>query len=453
MSKKQNNPETGPARMRRQLKQEQEDAAAKRRIYMWVAGIVGLIAAILIIGFVVVGFIQPQQPVATINGKEISMGDWQDQVRYQRAQIISNLEQFLENANGDVGLIQQLLGQQLTLMLPGEEDTLGALVLDNMIEDQLIRDEAELRGIFVSEADVQARIGENYNYFPNGTPTPLPTATASPQPTASLTPIPTQVITEVVPTATPFPTLEPQPSRTPGATATLVSADSFQEQYAETLADLEQYGASQTLFEKGVESQLLREQLEEALAEEAGYDTEELQASLFILTYDDEAGANAGMGQIEADGFITIWNKVKSVPFDSENPAPGRAQEQLWLSQSQVGSFLGVAAAEAAFDLPLGEPSQVLTQTVAAATEDGEETTAYHILMVSGREIRPLTQGAIDQQKQEILTAWLEEQRNANVEQFESRWQDRSPSQPSLDPKFFQPPTPDPNALPAENLP
>ena len=448
MSKKRNNKEVDVAKTRRQQKIEQEEAEAKKRIYTAVAGIVGLIALVVIAGIIIVGFVQPKQPIAIVAEQDITLGEWQERVQYQRANLIANIEQFYDNAGGDVGIVQQVLGQQMILLYPGEEESLGGLVLDDMIEDILIRNEAERRGINVSETDVRARLGEGYNYFPAGTPTALPTATASPQPTASLTPIPTAVITEVIPTNTPLPTVEPPATSTPGPTATLVSAEAFQEQYNETITQLNQFGASQDLFEQGIESQMYRERLTDALAEEQGYETERLEASAFILTFQSEAEANDFLAQIDDEGFLTTWNSVRSIPVGEGEEQTASAREQVWLPQSQWEAFLGTDVGNAIFDLGLNTPSEILTQTVPAATAEEEPSINYHIVQVSGREMRPLSQGLIDQAKQEVLTAWLEQQRDSRVEEYENRWRNRSPSQPSLDPKFFVAPTPAPASDP-----
>lgn len=62
-----------------------------------------------------------------------------------------------------------------------------------MIDELLIRQEAQSRGIEVTEEEVNAAIGERYSYYDGGLPTPVPTGTNTPVPTPSLTPIPTVV--------------------------------------------------------------------------------------------------------------------------------------------------------------------------------------------------------------------------------------------------------------------
>ena len=111
-------------------------------------------------------------PVANVRGEEIALGDWQDRVRYQRAQFIINMEDQLESF-GDVGLVQQFNGQQIQLLQDGQE--LGRLVLEQMVDETIIRQEAAKRNITVSSAEIDAAIGEQFSYYGGEAPTPLPT--------------------------------------------------------------------------------------------------------------------------------------------------------------------------------------------------------------------------------------------------------------------------------------
>ena len=54
-----------------------------------------------------------------------------------------------------------------------------------MIEDILIRQEADQLGITVSETEIDEYIAGAFGYFPNGTPTPVPTSETVPTSTLS----------------------------------------------------------------------------------------------------------------------------------------------------------------------------------------------------------------------------------------------------------------------------
>jgi hypothetical protein len=101
--------------------------------------------------------------------------------------------------------------------------------------------------------------------------------------------------------------------------------------------------------------------------------------------------------------------------------------------------------ANAAFELEVGETSGILVQE--AATE--EETNRYYIINVTGREVRPLSESVIQQEKDEILTTWLAGPARSNVESFDL-WQSNVPRQPLLDARFFAQPT---EAAPVPTVP
>jgi hypothetical protein len=408
----------------------------------WVGLVIGIIGLVLIVAVVVELVIQPNQPVAIVNGQDITSREWEKQVRHQRAQLIGNIDDFYENTGGDVGLLQQLLGSQMQILLQPEQ--LGGIILDNMIDDRIIRAEAERRGITVTEADIDERLGANYNFFDGGLPTPVPTGTTGPEPTPSLTPIPTAVITEVVPTNTPFPTAEPLPTGTPAPTITPVTLESFEESLAEDVERLEDIGGEEELLRESVRAQIYRDRLAEALAEEQELAVEELHASAFVLSFQSEADAQEALALIEAGDYLDVWNQIRSVPV-AQRETTGAATELLWRPESQWIATYGSEVADAAFALEVGESSGILGDSDELAEQE-----TYYIIMVSGREVRPLTDSQLEVRREEILQSWLEQQRTA-VQRFE-RWRPRTPTQPALDPRYLVQPTPVQD-LPSQSLP
>jgi hypothetical protein len=79
-----------------------------------------------------------------------------------------------------------------------------------------------------------------------------------------------------------------------------------------------------------------------------------------------------------------------------------------------------------------------------AETEDTSDR--YCLILVNGREIRPLTENAIRSAKEQILSSWLDGQRQIAVETFE-RWRTNVPQRPILDPRFLVAPTPTPVSI------
>jgi hypothetical protein len=316
-------------------------------------------------------------------------------------------------------------------MLPQNSDTFGEAVLDQMVAEILIERAASERGITVSEADVDEAVGAEFGYFGGGLPTPLPTATETIVPTPSLTPIPTAVITEELPAPTSLPDPTAGPTNTPLPTATPVSEAAFQEEFATFFADYEAFGISEARYREGIRMRLLRERVTEALAEEQALPTEAEHANFFVIATSDEAEANEIAAFIEAGDYLPVWNEIRSRPFDPEAGSTALAAELLQRTQADLSETFGTELAEAAFDLAVDTPSDVIT----AVGQDG--TQQYFIIMVSGREMLPLAPAALDAQNQEALLTYLEELRAGDDVVIGNFWRGRVPTLPVLDSKFL----------------
>ena len=437
MAKKREQPDDGRQRQsRKEILIARRQERQNRQVMLAVLAIVVLIGIVILVGVVNEVLLKPSSPVASVNGNELSMREWQERVRIQRAQLIIGLEDLADNFSQDIGQVQQFAGQQISLL--EDSQTLGQLVLDQLIDERLVQEAVAERGLSISDVDVQKEIEESFSYFGGELPTPFPTATETVMPTPSLTPIPTSVITEVVPTNTPMPTVE-IPTGTPFPTATPVTLDSFLESFAETINEFSELGVNEEAFRELVRAQLYQELLRDTLAEEEGLAEEAEHASFFYLSFATEDEADQAVNDIENDDFLTVWNTVKSEALIPDEDSTSIASEVLWRTQSDLEEFFSEELAETVFDLPLDEPSSVIV--VPAFSEEG--TDQYFIVLVSGREIRPLSEGALRTAKEELLTVWLEEQRLGDVEIFE-RWRANVPQRPILDRRFLQPPTPGP---------
>ena len=259
------------------------------------------------------------------------------------------------------------------------------------------------------------------------------------RPTPSLTPIPTAVITEEVPTLTPFPTPTAGPLATPAPTATPVSEEEFRTQYTDFMAQLSDLGVSEATYRSIIRSQLCSERLTETLTEERTISRVAPQASIFLIAAETEEAANEALGLVESEGFLTTWNTIISRPDDPEaTEAPEtNAFELLWRTQSNLESSLNAEIATAAFELDINEPSQIFT------VDNGDGTSSYYILMVSGREERELSDSDFQTRQSETLQAFIDEQLTGNL-QINEMWRSRVPTLPALDPKFLAAPTPTP---------
>lgn len=449
MAKKRNQEtEESGRRSRKEVLRERRLAEQRRQVAIGVGIVIGLLVLVFVFAIVNEFVLAPNRAVAVVQDEEISLGEWQDRVRLERAQRIVLLENQLAAFGGDVGIIQQFAGQAIVDLINPED--LGQTVLNTMTQELVARQQAQARGIEVTEAEIDAAIGEAYAYYDGESPTPQPTATQTVVPTPSVTPIPTAVITDVLPTMTPFPTFTPGPTSTPRPLPTPVSEESFNEQFGEFMDRLVGLGTTEEAYREQVEAQLYLEKLQEALAEENEVSEEAEHASFYLLSYETEAAANEAMAIIESEGFLTAWNTVRSQALNVgvvEEGERGRADEVLWRTETALESLYPDDVVAAAFDLPLNTPSDILVEQVDAE----EEANLYHIVMVSGREERPLSASELQALKQQNLTAFLADAQ-VGVVDITGYAQGRAPTSPVLDPIFTQPPTATPEQ-PAATLP
>lgn len=433
MAKKQ---ETTTTENQRQSRKEvllaRKQAQQTRQIRIGVAVVGGLLLLVFLAAAINELIIAPGRAVAIVNDEEITLREWQDRVRFERAQRIILLENQLEAFQGNVGVVQQFAGQVINELL--QPELLGQNALNQMIDETIIRQAAEARGITVTDADVDAEIGQTFNFFGGELPTPLPTATATIQPTPSVTPIPTAVITDVIPTNTPAPTVTVGPTSTPQPTATAVSAEAFQEEFGGLVDQFEELGVSEEQYREIVRNQIYRERLIEVLNVEDEISDVAEQASFFVLQFGTEEEANEALAMIEASDYLSVWNEIRSVPVDLESTATAQASEILWRTEDAITTNLGAEVAEAVFSLPVGEASDVISRTVTA------DSTQYYLIQVTGREERPLSPSELQTVELENLAAFIDEQLTGNLTLTEYD-RGRAPTAPVLDPLFTAAPT------------
>lgn len=396
-------------------------------------------AIILIFVIVMVGYgflnqyiLQPNQPVAIVNEDKISTHEFQLNVRFSRQQLINQYlqtQQFMQLLGGDEAnqnYFEQSL-QQIQLQL--ESPTLGQNILDYLIEDRIIRQEAEREGITVTEEEIDAAFQTDFNYFPNGTPTPTstqeqiatstlsptqlalvpPTLTESPSPTSQLTqtPEPETTITttvDITPTATVASTLTPTP----------YTEAAYQENYQNYLDYLKnELDISEADIRNIYATQLYREKLSNFITADLPKDQEQVWARHILVS--DEVTAK--------DLFERLQN--------GEDFAALAAEASQDTSNAQNGGDLGwfglgvmdPAFEKMAFNLDIGQISQPF-----------ETSFGWHIVQVLGKENRPLSSGDYLQLQQTKFNDWLETQRNEIEVQIFDYWSDRVPVIPTLPP-------------------
>jgi parvulin-like peptidyl-prolyl isomerase len=412
-------------------------AERERRLQRWLIGVVAVLLAITagLIAYPIVlrQFVQPGQPVAVVNGVEISTNAFQKRARYARGQLINqywNLAQLSQYFGGDAQFQSQL--NEVTALL-NSSFALGRDVLDQMIAEELIRQEAARRGLSVSPEELDQEIREAFRYYPGGTPTPQPTLTRAPtdtlaptatgQPSATPTEAATATSTaSAAPTDTPTPgptaTASPVPSITP--TATPYTQDLFDRDYGDFLRQYQREAGMTEADLRGLfEVQILRRKLTEAWEAEPGVGSVHAR---HILVADEEAAKDI-LAQLEAGGdFAALAAEFSTDPSNKD-----AAGDLGFFGRGQMVPEFEAAA----FDSPVG-----------LVPEPVQTSFGWHVI-----EVLEQRDESLEDAQSRSVADWLQAQRDdeAVVQTFDY-WEERVPQDPPFDPQV--PPTAFPTSEP-----
>ncbi|NOG49321.1 MAG: hypothetical protein HND48_07630 [Chloroflexi bacterium] len=124
----------------------EREAAVQRLIVMSVVAAAVVIGILLVIAFVVDGIVRPSQNVATVSGESISVGDYQQRVRIERALQIELINDALNDIVEENGVTVDEAGNFVLQQQPyatywselNTSDVMGLRVLDDMVDDKLI---------------------------------------------------------------------------------------------------------------------------------------------------------------------------------------------------------------------------------------------------------------------------------------------------------------------------
>ncbi len=406
MSKK----KKGKKRVRapKELTRKQRSRLEKERhlelIIRWGLIVIGVaVVGTLLYGFIVENVVKAREPVAIVDGQPIRTADFQARVRFVRYQMREQLaylaqqQQQIDPTDENMQFYLQYLQQQIH-DLQGQlaEDNalvIGEQTLNQMIQEELVRQEAARRGIVVSADELQQAIEKNFGYERNP-------ATPTPEPTPALLITPTNVLT--APTATPLPT------------ATPVTEEEFRRRYNNFLEGLKKLDISEQQYRSWVEASLLYDKVKEAIANEVP--TTAAQVKLFYMVVDDEEKANELVVRLDAgEDPQTIADEWQA--SDAETP-PGYARELDWLPRSVLEKNLTPEITDAAFSLPVGAHSEPMLSP---------NGTQYIVIKVLGREERELSPGIRSSMGDDAFQEWLDSQQ----EKVEYRtYRDRVPMEP-----------------------
>ena len=340
------------------------DRERRKWILIGLGAVLAVVFIILGIGILQQLILEPNSAVATVNGTAISTRAYQARVKYERNQLENQLIQFQQleqqfDPEGTSGFFSSQI-QQLQQDLSNPE-TFGLRVLDDLIDENLISQEAAKLGIAVDPAALQTEVQRQFGYEPDATPTPI---TTPPVITS------TQVITNtsgVTETQVISGTATPQPTPTPYTEA------EYQRIYNETLTNVKQVsGLDEADFRAIVGARMLRDLVQQSVTADTPTTEEQVRAAHILVSVAADASdedKTAARAKIDAalkevqDGkdFAEVAKTV------SDDSSAGDGGDLGWFGRGRmVAEF-----EEAAFSLEPGEVSDVI-----------ETQFGYHIIKV-----------------------------------------------------------------------
>lgn len=433
-------------RRQQYLSRAERDQRNQRWAVRIISGLIALSVIILLFALFWEQIWQPRQTILTVNGTEVSTGDYQDYVRFRRWQTAEQIRNFYNITGGNLEMFGEEYSQQISSMITSlrTPTVLGLEALDELEESLLIEQKAKELGLEVDDAAIDAkveeymaqRVGLNAPSAPTATPTLEPTITPTPlvSPTPTNTPLPTNTPTTVpteegAPTATP--TQETTPTATFTPTATLANdevqatIDAHQDEYFDTAKD--DADVSRDTVRKVFYYEALREAVAEYMGQDVARDELQVELSHILISFDPESQGIPPTDEQKA-AALERANEVMAAlqsgePFADLAKAvsddPGSASSGGYYTWTNPDNWVD-AFRDAALNSTVGEIVGPIE------TEYG-----YHIMQVHGREIRPLSDSELQSKRDQIFSDWLTEQKASAEVSRRDDWRDRVPNDPS----------------------
>ncbi len=364
---------------KKQIARSKRAQRQERMIIIGMAIVALAVIAVLGFGFYQEYVVKPVSPVAIVNGAPIRLDYYQKMVRYRRYNIRSEIDRLIDKQaqlNPDDESTEFLSNyyQQSIQQAQTRLTTVGWDALDELIDNELVRQEAASRGLSVTPDELDQNIEVQFGYLRNP-PTPTPT------PVTATLPI----------TITPTPTVPP------------VTKEQFQQSYENFLTMMQRIADfSEEDFRGIIEVGILYGKLQTVLAEEVPTTDEQVHARHILVETEEEA--QKVLERLEAgEDFEALAEELSSDEITKEEGG-----DLDWLTRDQF--MLPAEVIEAAFSL---QPGEVVTAPV-------HTSRGYDIIKVEERqEDRPLEEATLRLRKSQALSEWLQKQQeSADIERF-----------------------------------
>ncbi|MCY4527104.1 MAG: peptidylprolyl isomerase [Anaerolineaceae bacterium] len=407
------------------------EARLQRRVLIGTGITIGLVVLVLVAAVVIELVVTPNSVAASVAGESISISRFQERVRLERAILNTRITNYVALLNASGLDPNQYAGQEPLrgwLSQVNDPDLLGSGILDVLIEDALIRQEAEARGLQVSSEDVDRQIDEflgleppaqeteptgevQATMVPSPTRTPFVSPTPRDLPTATATLLVEEPVLVATDAATATPVFTPVPP-----TATQTTEELERQQGELRVSILNDLAGSARISEERLRAHFEELALREALAAalfEGGDSIVHVNARHILVA---ESG--------EADDLLAAL-------ADGDSFAALAMASSLDAGSGRAGGELGWTPVHN-FVRPFAE---AVSAAQPGATIGPVETEfGWHVIQLRAREERSATDTEIELARNFEFRNWLEDRRaaqDANIEIFDV-WAENVPDDPVL---------------------
>ncbi len=386
---------------KKHLARLEREQIQRRYLITGVSVALALVILVIIYGILDQTIFQFNKTVAEVGKEKIIASEYMGRVRYARWQLIRQYDQTVQMAdmfgglNSANGSYFQNQLQQIQTQLTNTT-LLGSQVLEAMIDERVVEQEAAKEGITVTDQEIDAAIQQAFGFYANGTPTPQATFTPVVASTLSatqlaivtLTPTPTKEHTATeMPTATP-PAVEPTATAisSPYPTSTPYTLEGFKTRYSDVLKSMAEIKFTEADFRKAFKASLLRDKMSKKISADTPRTEEQVWARHILLA--DEQAAKDALARLQKG---EAWDALaKELSKDTSNKDTGG--DLGWFNKSKMVKEFS----DAAFALKIGEISQPVKTSF-----------GYHIIQVLGHEDRALDAAFYAQKQNDAFEEWI----------------------------------------------
>jgi hypothetical protein len=346
-----------------------------RRIIVYGSIITAILVGILVIAALLQLYVfEPNQSVASVGNVSITRTQLQNRMKIDTAQLVNRFNDLAvaaqqaqaQGGNDPQGnFLAQFYQQQLQqLGTQIDVNVISKQSLDALINEQIIRQEAQTRGITLSDSDIQTELEKQFGYYR----VPL----------------------------TPFPTYTPAPAGTPTSEPrvqpTSISDADLQSSRQRGVEFYKNYGYTEADFSKIFELSLLDSKLRESFNKNVK--TSDQHYKFNYVRFNDEAKAKEALAQLtsKAIGFEALISVTNAL---TEPVGSGESVD--WTLKANVDSRYGSEIVNVIDTAPVGQLSNVITSTFGG----------FYVIQTNGREMRPLSEFDLQSAQRKAYEDWI----------------------------------------------